>query len=111
MQVFLISILVKSNLSDKCLINALYIIDTGVLRYYLGIAEVYDGNSNKSRSDLLEMIVYGYIRNKFKKEQVNDISLDGTYKILKAKGINIISLASHGNMNLKRKDILKKYSK
>ena len=75
----MISILVKSNLSDKCLINAHYNIDTRVLRYYLGIAKIYDGNSNKSKTDLIETIVYGYIKNKFKKEQVNDISLDIKY--------------------------------
>ena len=75
----MISILVKSNLSDKCLINALYNIDTRVLRYYLGIAKIYDGNSNKSKTDLIETIVYGYIKNKLKKEQVNDISLDIKY--------------------------------
>ena len=31
--------------------------------------------------------------------------------MLKAKGINVISLPGHGNMDLKRKAILKKYSK
>ena len=75
----MISILVKSNLSDKCLINALYNIDTRVLRYYLGIAKIYDGNNNKCKTDLIETIVYGYIKNKFKEEQVNDISLDIKY--------------------------------
>ena len=107
----MISILVKSNLSDKCLINALYSIDAKVLRYYLGIAEIYDGNSNKSKSDLIEMIVYGYIKNKIKKKLVNDISLDTAYKLIKNKGINIISLPGYGNINIKRKDIFKKYSK
>ena len=55
----MISILVESNLSDKCLINALYSIDKRILRNYLGLAETYDANSNKSKSDLVEMIVYG----------------------------------------------------
>ena len=53
----MISILVKSNLSDKCLINAVYSIDSKVLRNYLGIVEIYDSNSGKSKCDLIEMIV------------------------------------------------------
>ena len=108
---FMISILVKSNLSDKCLIKALYSIDCKVLRNYLGLAEIYDGNNNKSKSDLIEMIVYGYIKDKLKNEQVNDISLNCAYKILKERDINIKSLPGCGNMGLKKKHVLAKYSK
>ena len=107
----MISILVKSNLSDKCLINALYSIDSKALRNYLGIVEVYNGNSSKSKCDLIEMIVYGYIKGKFKKESVNDITLSSAFKVLKGKSINIISLPGYGNMKLKRKDVLNKYKK
>ena len=107
----MISILVKSNLSDKCLIKALYNIDCKVLRNYLGLAEIYDGNNNKSKSDLIEMIVYGYIKDKLKNEQVNDISLNCAYKILKERDINIKSLPGYGNMGFKRKHELAKYSK
>ena len=52
----MVSILAESNLSNKCLINALYNIDRGVLRNYLGLAEIYDGNSGKSKADLIEMM-------------------------------------------------------
>ena len=107
----MISILVKSNLSGKCLIKALYNIDSKVLRNYLGLAEIYDGNNNKSKSDLIEMIVYGYIKDKLKNEQVNDISLNSAYKILKERDINIKSLPGYGNMGLKKKHVLAKYSK
>ena len=103
----MVSILVESNLSDKCLINALYNIDRGVLRNYLGLAEIYDGNSGKSKADLIEMIVYGHT----KKQLVNDISLNSAYKILRDKGISVLSLPGNGIMNLKRKDTLIKYSK
>ena len=58
----MISVLVKSNLSDKCLISALYSIDSKALRNYLGIVEIYDNNSSKSKIDLIQMIVYGYIK-------------------------------------------------
>ena len=105
------SILVKSNLSKKCLINALYNIDRRVLHNYLGLAKIYDGNSNKSKADLIEMIVYGHIKNKLKKEQVNNISSNNAYKILRDKGINILSLPGHGHMNVKRKKILSKSNK
>ena len=107
----MISILVKSNLSGKCLIKALYNIDCKVLRNYLGLAEIYDGNNNKSKSDLIEMIVYGYIKDKLKNEQVNDISLNCAYKILKERDINIKSLPGYDNMGLKKKHVLAKYSK
>ena len=107
----MISILVKSNLSDKCLINALFNIDSGALCNNLVLAEIYDGNSSKSKSDLIEMIVYGYIKGKLKNGSVNEISLSSAFKILKDEGINIISLPGYGNMNLKRKDILDKYKK
>ena len=76
----MISILVKSNLSDKCLINALYRIDTKILRYYLGMAKIYDGNKSKSNRDLIEMIVYGYIKGILNKTQVNNISVTSAYK-------------------------------
>ena len=107
----MISIPAKSNLSDKCLINALCSIDSKALGNYLGIVEIYDGNSSKSKCDLIEMIVYGYIKGKLQKESVSDISLNSAYKILKDKGINIISLPGYGNLNLKRKDIVAKYKK
>ena len=64
---FMISIPAKSNLSDKCLINALYSIDSKALGNYLCIVEIYDGNSSKSKCDLIEMIVYGCIKGKLKK--------------------------------------------
>ena len=105
----MISILVKSKF--KCLINELYSIDAKVLRYYLGMVEIYDDNSNKSKTDLIEMIVYGYIKNKLINGLVDDISLDYAYKLIKHKGINIISLPGYGNTNTKRKDIFKKCSK
>ena len=107
----MVSILVESNLSDKCLINALYNIDRRVLRNYLGLPEIYDGNSGKSKADLIEMIVYGHTKNKLKKQLVNDSSLNSAYKILRDKGISVLSLPGNGNVNLKRKDTLIKYSK
>ena len=54
-----IGILVKSNISKKCLMNFLNGVSSRTLRAYLGLAEVYDGNANKKKSDLIEMIVYG----------------------------------------------------
>ena len=48
-----------SNISRRCLINFLNRVSSNALRAYLGLAEVYDGNANKKKSDLIEMIVYG----------------------------------------------------
>ena len=107
----MISVLVKSNLSDKCLISALYSIDSKALRNYLGIVEIYDSNISKSKSDLIEIIVYGYIKGKLKRDGVSDISLSSAFKVLKDKGIPVQTLPGYGNMKLKRKDILNKNKK
>ena len=60
-----ISILVKSNISRQCLINFL----NGVSSQSLKLANIYDGNSNKKKSDLIEMINYGCITNKLNKKE------------------------------------------
>ena len=47
-----ISILVKSKLPKKNLINRLNEISSQSVRSYLRLANIYDGNSNKKKSDL-----------------------------------------------------------
>ena len=42
-----ISTLVKSNLTEKCLINKLMKISSQSLRSYLKLESIYNGNSNK----------------------------------------------------------------
>ena len=44
-----IGIIVKSNISKPCLINFLNEVSSRALRGYLGLADVYDGNTNKKR--------------------------------------------------------------
>ena len=61
-----IGILVKSNISKHCLINFLNRVSSSALHAYLVLAEVYDGNANKKKSDLTEMIVYGCMNGKLK---------------------------------------------
>ena len=53
------------------------------LRSYLRLANIYDGNSNKKETDLIEMIVYGSITNKLNKEPIKDISIYKAMSILK----------------------------
>ena len=53
------------------------------LRSYLRLANIYDGNSNKKETDLIEMIVYGCITNKLNKEPIKDISIYKAMSILK----------------------------
>ena len=50
-----IRILVKSNISRQCLTDFLNEVSSRSLRYYLKLANIYDGNSNKKKSDLIEM--------------------------------------------------------
>ena len=94
-------ILVKSNISKLCLINFLNQVSSSALRKYLGAAKVYDGNANKKKIDLIEMIVYGKLKNKI----VEDISLKSALTILKEHNITIKSLPGYGNMRLRKKDI------
>ena len=100
-----IGILVKSNISRLCLINFLNQVSSSALGKYLGAAEVYDGNANKKKSDLTEMIVYGCMNGKLKNKIVEDIFLSSVLTILKEHNITIKSLPGYGNMRLRKKDI------
>ena len=100
-----ISILVKSKLPKNCLINHLNEISSQSLRSYLRLVNIYDGNSNKKKSDLIEMIIYGCMNGKLKNMDINDISNDKVNTILKEKEISIKSLPGYGNLGLKKKDL------
>ena len=100
-----ISILVKSNLTERCLINALMNISSQSLRSQLKLASIYDGNSKKKKTDLVKMIVYGCITNKLNKEHIKNISINKAHNILKEKDIIIKLLPGYANMGLRKKDI------
>ena len=100
-----IGILMKSNISRQCLINFLNRLSSRALRAYLGLVEVYVGNANKKRTDLIEMIVYGCMNGKLKNKVVDEISVKRAYTILIENNINIKSLPGYGNMRLRKKDI------
>ena len=61
-----ISTLVKSNIPENSLINFLNEVIIQSLKNYLRLANVYDGNANKKKSDLIEMILYGCMNGKLK---------------------------------------------
>ena len=98
-------ILVKATTSKLCLTNFLNEVSSSALRKYLGVAEVYDGNANRKKSDLIEMIVYGCMNGKLKNKIVEDISLKSALTILKEHNITIKSLPWYGNKRLRKKDI------
>ena len=100
-----IGLLVKSNISKHCLINFLNDVSSRALRAYLGLAEVYDGNANKKKSDLIEMIVYGCMNGKLKNKIVEDISFNRATTVLRKHKITLKSLSGNGNMGLRKKDI------
>ena len=50
-----ISTLVKSNIPENSLINFLNEVIIQSLKNYLRLANVYDGNANKKKGDLIEM--------------------------------------------------------
>ena len=98
-----IGILVKSNISKLCLINVLNQVWSSVLRKNLGAAEVHDGNANKKKSDLIEMIVYGCMSGKLRNKIVEDISFKRALTILIEHNTTIKSLSGNGNMGLRKK--------
>ena len=69
-------------------------VSSRALRAYLGLAKVYDGNANKKKSDLIEMIVYGCMNGKLKNKVVDEISVKNAYTILLENNINVKSLLS-----------------
>ena len=78
-----IGILVTSNISKHCLIKFLNEVSSSALLIYLGAAEVYDGNANKKKSDLIEMIVYGCMNGKLKNKIAEDIAFNRAITILR----------------------------
>ena len=100
-----IGIIVKSNISKLCLINFLNDVSSLVLGAYLGLSEVSDGNVNKKKSGLIEIIVYGCMNGKLKNKVVDEISVKRAYVLLRKNNINIKSLPGYCNMSLRKKDI------
>ena len=105
-----ISILVESRLPENCLIKHLNEVSSQSLRSYLRLANIYHGNSNKKKSDLIKIIIYGYMNGKLKNMDFDDISNNKVNSILKEKRISIRSLPGYGNLGLKKGD-LKTYEK
>ena len=61
-----ISIFVKSKIPRNCLINHLNEVSSQALGSQLRLANICDRNSNKKKSDLIEMIIYGGMNGKLK---------------------------------------------
>ena len=100
-----ISIMVKSNIPRTCLINFLNEVSSQSLRSYLRRANIYDGNANKKKSDLIEMIIYGCMNGKLKNKTIVDISNTKVNNILKENNVTIKSLPGYGNLGLKNEDL------
>ena len=63
------STLVKSNISERCPTNILTNVSSKALRDYLECANIYEENSPKKKTDLIEMIIYGCINGKLTKKK------------------------------------------
>ena len=76
------------------------------MRDNLRLPNIYDGNSNKKKNDLIEMIIYGCTNDKLNnKKNIDDISTNKAHNILKENDIVIKSLPGYGNINKCKKDI------
>ena len=101
-----ISILMNSSLSKKCLINILINMSSEALRGYLELENIYKGNLQKKKTNLIEMIVYGCITDKLNKNDIEDISTKELNEVLSKHQIKIKSLPGCGNAGLKKKEII-----
>ena len=101
----MMSILVKSNLGERCLINALINMSSEALEKYLDMANVYSGKSTKKKTQLVEMVIYGCITNTINKTSIKDISTRELNKLLAEHKILVKSLPDHGGKELKKKEI------
>ena len=101
-----ISTLVKSNIGKNCLVNILLNISTNTLRDYLNLADIYKGKSSNKKTNLVEMIVYGYITNKIDENEIKGVPRKEANQILKEKGIIVKSLPEYVNAELRKKDIM-----
>ena len=77
-----ISILIKSNIEEKCLINFLMNVSTKGLKDYLECTSIYKDTSPKKKTDLIEMIVYGCMTETINKKDIEDISIKQVKQIL-----------------------------
>ena len=102
---FMISMLVKSNIGDRCLINSLMNVSGEALENYLDMANIYSGKSTKKKTQLVEMIIYGCITNTINGNEIKDISTKDLNRLLKEPKILVKSLPGHGNKGLKKRNI------
>ena len=101
-----ISILLKTNINQSSLINFLNEVSIKSLRDYLKLANIYDGSSNKKKSNLMEMIIYGCMNGKlYNIKNIDDISTNKAHNLSKENDIVIKSLPDYGNINKRKKDI------
>ena len=101
-----ISTLVKSNVREKCLINFFKNVSAKALRDYLECANIHKGTSPKKKTDLIEIIIYGCITEKLDKKEIEDISIKQANQILIKNNITAKSLPGHGNVGLRKKEII-----
>ena len=82
----------KNNMSSSFVwISILVSQSSQSLRSYLRSANIYNGNSNKQKSDLIEMIIYGCMNGKIKNTNFEDISNNKVSSNLKKKGVSIMA--------------------
>ena len=74
------------------------------LKDYLECASIYRDTSPKKKTDLTEMIVYGYMTGTLNKKDLKDISVKQENQILIKNYMTINSLPGHGNIGLKKKN-------
>ena len=90
-------------MQEKFVITFLMNVSMKALRDYLECANIYKWTAPKRQTNLIEMIIYGCITEKWNKKEIEDILIKQANQILDKNNIIVKSLPRYGNMNLKKK--------
>ena len=99
-----ISTLLNSNIPHDYFISFLNRVESTNLKQYLRYANIYTGSKIKSKHELIEMIMYGFMCNKINDIPSIEVSDKHKFKKITEKcNIGIKKLPGYGNCN-KRKE-------
>ena len=110
MSVFLcIATLLSSNLTLDDIISFLNRVEINSLKQYLQYAKIYTGSGIKSKNQLIEMIIYGFMCEKIINIQsIEDINTHNFKQTIEKCNINISKLPGYDSYSKKKKIILLK---
>ena len=104
-----IATLLNSNISHDDLISFLNKVESTSLKQYLRYANIYTSSRIKSKHQLIEMIIYGFMCNKINDMpsiEVSNKDKDKFKKTIEKCNIDIKKLPGYGNCNKGKRDLI-----